>query len=170
MRLAGIVQRRVDVVVQHHHAWVPAQHVLFHDRFPRARAIAPLLQFGLRGRWLQLAAQLHAHGVDARVHGSHGWQCLTGLRYLTPQSDLDLLLPVADAEMADAVAEGLERFAWTGPRLDGELLFPNGAAVAWREWLQWRRGSVDRILVKRLHGVSLEQGERGLQGTAPAPV
>ena len=49
-------------------------------------------------------------------------------------------------------------FAWSGPRVDGELVFPRGEAVAWREWLQWRRGEVDSVMVKRLHGVALEQG------------
>jgi phosphoribosyl-dephospho-CoA transferase len=148
---------------------VPLQHVLYHDSFPKARAITAQLQFGLRARWLRLAAQLHASGIEVRVHGGHGWQCITGLRYLTPQSDLDLLLPVADAQAADAVADLLAGFTWAGPRLDGELLLPNGCAVAWREWLQWRSGSVDRILVKRLHGVSLEEGEQWLQSRTHQP-
>jgi phosphoribosyl-dephospho-CoA transferase len=146
---------------------VPPCHVLYHDRFPKARDIARLLQVGLRARWLQLAAQWHERGLDVRVHGSHGWQCLTGLRYLTPRSDIDLLLPVGDAQAADAAAAMLAAFEWSGPRLDGELLLAGGCAVAWCEWLQWRSGGVDRIMVKRLHGVSLEEGTAWLHAPAP---
>ena len=45
---------------------------------------------------------------------------------------------------------------WDGPRLDGELLFPDGAAIAWREWQAWRQGRAPQVLVKRLRGVALE--------------
>jgi phosphoribosyl-dephospho-CoA transferase len=137
---------------------VPQACVLYHDAFPRAVEAARLLPVPLRPRWAELNAMLAAAEVHPRVHGSYGWQRLTGLRYLTPASDVDLLLPVAGADAADAAAQRLDAFQWAGPRIDGELIFADGSAVAWREWLQWRRGAVDRILVKRLHGVVLEQG------------
>jgi phosphoribosyl-dephospho-CoA transferase len=135
---------------------VPREAVLYHDRFPRGRAVARLLAPALRPTWHALLEALAACEVDVRVHGSYGWQQLTGLKHVLGSSDLDLLLPVADAAVADAVAERLEGVRWQGPRIDGELLFPGGAGVAWREWLQFRRGAVDRVLVKRLHGVALE--------------
>jgi len=116
------------------------------------------LPLALRPRWAELNAALGTVGVQPRVHGSYGWQRLTGLRYLLPASDIDLLLAVAGPEAADEAAGLLDAFQWAGPRVDGELIFPDGSAVAWREWMQWRRGAVDRILVKRLHGVVLEQG------------
>ena len=48
------------------------------------------------------------------------------------------------------------------PRLDGELRFPDGAAVAWREWEAWRAGRSRAVLVKRLDGCSLwRQGRSG---------
>jgi len=147
----------------------PRGTVLYHDRFPRAADIARLLPTGLRARWIELAPSLAKGEVDARVHGSYGWQCVTGMRYLTARSDIDLLLPVCGLDHADAVAARLEAMPWAGPRIDGELLFPNGSAVAWREWLQWRRGAVDRIMVKRLHGVSLEQGTGWLEHHRPVP-
>jgi phosphoribosyl-dephospho-CoA transferase len=137
---------------------VPDGCVLYHDGFPAAREVGRLVLPSLRQRWVGLWQSLAELRVQTRVHGSHGWQRLTGLRYLTPRSDMDLLMPVPDAGSADAVAACLHRFDWEGPRIDGELLFPGGSAVAWREWLQWRLGAVDRILVKRLHGVELEQG------------
>jgi hypothetical protein len=33
-------------------------------------------------------------------------------------------------------------------RVDGELAFPDGSAIAWREYLQWTERKVDRMLVK----------------------
>jgi phosphoribosyl-dephospho-CoA transferase len=142
---------------------VPRNAVLYHDSFPRAAEVARLLPLALRARWAGLNSALAAVGVEPRVHGSFGWQRVTGLRYLMPASDIDLLLPVTGAETADAVAALLDAFEWVGPRVDGELIFPNGSAVAWREWRQWRSGAVQRILVKRLHGVTLEQGLAWLQ-------
>lgn len=146
---------------------IPREGVLYHDRFPRARDVARLLPPPLRGKWNALVDALAQCEVEARVHGSYGWQRLSGLRHVVAGSDLDLLLPVADPEMADTVAELLECLRWKGPRLDGELLFTGGAAVAWREWRQFRSGAVDRVLVKRLDGVSLEAGTAWAQGRAP---
>jgi len=99
-----------------------------------------------------LAAEL----PGIRVHGSFGWQQITGLRYVHGNSDLDLLIPVSDAEQADHAVRILAGERLPGRRLDGELLFTDGSAVAWREWHAWRAGKVDAVLVKRLRGASLE--------------
>lgn len=103
-----------------------------------------------------LPAGLAAAVKTARVAGSFGWQRLTGLRYVRPQSDIDLLVDVADASAADAAAALLGDWKHAGPRLDGELIFATGAAVAWREWAAVRGTSAGRVLVKRLHGAALE--------------
>jgi phosphoribosyl-dephospho-CoA transferase len=55
------------------------------------------------------------------------------------------------------VAQVLLSFDGAAPRLDGELLFGDGAAVAWREWIEWRAGRARAVLVKRLDGVSLQR-------------
>jgi phosphoribosyl-dephospho-CoA transferase len=96
------------------------------------------------------------------VYGSHGWQTLSGLAHVGPASDIDLLLRVDGAGQADTVASVLERAASDGPRLDGELVFNGSAAVAWREWLGWRRRGRGTILVKRLRSESLESGLESL--------
>jgi len=119
--------------------------------FPRAGEIAPLIAAPARPAWDDLARAL----PGARVFGSHGWQHLTGLAYLRPGSDIDLLVPVDDPAAADAVAARLDAAPAALPRLDGELLFPGGAAVAWREWQAWRAGAVRELLVKRTRGVAL---------------
>lgn len=133
---------------------VPMSGILFFDEFPKAAAITALLPLSLRGAWSVLSSTL-----TARVYGSYGWQRLTGLDYLHADSDLDLCVSVDDAAAADLAAAALSQAtqaAFTRPRLDGELVFPDGRAVAWREWQPWREQRVDRILVKRLQGVAME--------------
>ena len=138
---------------------VAPRDVLRLDEFPDAAAVTHALAPALAPAWQALVGALAADGCAARVYGGHGWQVLTGLAYVHPASDLDLLLPVRSAAQADAVSRTLglagER-AWRGPRLDGELLFDDGTAVAWREWLAYREGRAAQVLVKRLHGVALE--------------
>ena len=149
---------------------VPRDTVLYHDRFPKAADIRHLLPGRLRGQWVDLAGALGELATNPRVHGSYGWQRITGLDYVTPRSDIDLHMSVFDADIADRAVAALEHFGWKGPRIDGELLFPSGDAVAWREWQQWRRGSVDRIMVKRLYGVVLEKGAGWLDDRSLVPV
>lgn len=123
--------------------------------FPAAEDVAGLLLLPVRAHWGALARALRALGAVARVHGSHGWQCLTGLDHLREGSDLDLCVGVDDASTADAAAALLARFPAPHPRLDGELMFADGAAVNWREWAAWRAGRTGSMLVRRLRGAEL---------------
>jgi phosphoribosyl-dephospho-CoA transferase len=133
--------------------------------FPAAAAVTELLPLERRAGWTLLCEQLASESVAARVYGSFGWQQLSGCVYLRPQSDLDLLLPVAVPPVADAACALLlaADASFGAPRLDGELMFADGSAVAWREWAAWRAGASAQILVKRLHGVSLESGTAWLK-------
>jgi phosphoribosyl-dephospho-CoA transferase len=82
-----------------------------------------------------------------RIYGSLAWEIRSGLSYVRPHSsDLDMLIQVDSPAQADAQTEvlaGLDQ-AEAVPRLDGELIFPDGAATAWREW----RGGGDQVMVK----------------------
>jgi phosphoribosyl-dephospho-CoA transferase len=133
----------------------PAE-VMFLDEFPPAEAVTRLLPRAQIAAWRALVATLALNGCRARVYGGFGWQAITRLSYLHADSDLDLLLPVGAAADADEVTRLLASEAWNGPRLDGELLFPDGAGIAWREWRHHRQGLASRVLVKRLRGVALE--------------
>jgi phosphoribosyl-dephospho-CoA transferase len=81
------------------------------------------------------------------VYGSFGWETLMGMSYVRPSSDLDLRVAVPDRATAAAVARALNALQLP-IRVDGELAFPDGSAIAWREYLQWVEGKVDRMLVK----------------------
>ncbi len=129
--------------------------------FPLAADITSALPAAVRADWRALCDALQAAGITARVYGSHGWQALSGLACVREGvSDIDLLLPCASPEQADAATALLARAADTLPRIDGECMFADGAAVAWREWAAWRAGAgagaVRQVLVKRLHGAVLE--------------
>ena len=135
---------------------VAPQDVLFFDEFPAADAATRRLPRTVAASWRALVAALAAADCAARIYGGYGWQALTRLAYVHADSDLDLLLPAIDARHADEIARLLATAPWHGPRLDGELLFPDGAAIAWREWLDYRQGRASQVLVKRLRGVALE--------------
>jgi phosphoribosyl-dephospho-CoA transferase len=137
--------------------------VLYFDEFPYAEKLPSLLPTSTRPAWRRLCASLQAVNAHARVYGSHGWQLLSGLDHVRAGSDIDLWLSVADAHQADAVAACLQAADAGLPRLDGELMFGDGTAVAWREWLAWRAGRVKSLLVKSISGSALVHA-RGWQG------
>ena len=130
------------------------------DDFPLAHAALANLPPASRAALERLLPSLDSIGVQARIYGSHGWQLLTNLPYLHPLSDLDLWIGVGDAACADAVATALcaSPSRPDEPRLDGELVWPDGRAVAWREWAAWRStGMRGPVLAKRFDAVALEE-------------
>lgn len=98
---------------------------------------------------LALGAEHHA---TPRVFGSLGWTALTGLDYLGPASDLDLLWPVLPPVRMEALLAALARIEARAPmRLDGEVLLPDGSGANWREL---QAGGAE-ILVKGTGDVAL---------------
>lgn len=136
---------------------VPREAIAWLDEFPRAADVLRLLPVRARVELGALLERLAALRMQARTYGSYGWQRLSGHRYVRAESDLDLWFAVDGAEQADAVAQCLAATTQNRPRLDGELVFVDGAAVAWREWAAWRAGRTRHLLVKRLTGASLER-------------
>jgi phosphoribosyl-dephospho-CoA transferase len=134
---------------------VPYASISHFDAFPIATRLAPMLARPERAAWLALCNALAACGATARIYGSHGWQLLTGLYHVRAGSDIDLYIAVDGPEQADAVAALLQRWPNHAPRLDGELVFDGGSAVAWREWAAWRAQRTAAVLVKRLAGAAL---------------
>lgn len=100
--------------------------------------------------WQSWIAALLRAAPGVGVFGSLAWQYGTGLSYLTPSSDLDLLLTHQDRDASEALLRRIALVAAAAPmRIDGELVRDDGAAVQWRELFD---GAAE-VLVKRMEGV-----------------
>ncbi len=110
--------------------------------------------------WQPALAELHDAAInidiELRVFGSLAWQALSGLQYLTPQSDIDLLW---HPQSYTQLQHGIELLAhWeqaSGLRADGEVLFGGSNAVSWREWATLKSDDAQRVLVKRTSSAEL---------------
>jgi phosphoribosyl-dephospho-CoA transferase len=114
---------------------------------------APL---GWQAALRELEAACVAQQLVPQVFGSLAYQHLTGLDYLRSGSDIDVLIRPASTAQVTAAVELLAAFARRLP-LDGELVFPDGRAVAWKEWRQSHSTSASptRVLVKHARWVGL---------------
>jgi phosphoribosyl-dephospho-CoA transferase len=134
---------------------VPREALLYFAEFPQLAQVQGLLPGSARRAVRDLLAGLRKCRATARAFGSYGWQALSGLDHLRQESDFDLWIGVDDAAHADAVTRLLQSFAATSPRLDGEIMFSDGTAVAWREWADWRCGLTRAVMTRGLSGVAL---------------
>jgi phosphoribosyl-dephospho-CoA transferase len=128
------------------------------------RASPPFLRAAARvadPSWRSTIASLLALGarmdVEPSAFGSLLWQHLTGLPYLSPRSDLDVLWPVpADFDVLSLVFSITEVQRAAPLRIDGEVVFPDGSAVNWRElWNAHRTADRPMVLAKTMEGVRL---------------
>jgi phosphoribosyl-dephospho-CoA transferase len=100
-----------------------------------------------------IARAAAASTLELRVFGSAAWQAQTGLHYLHENSDVDLLAAPATLEELRSIVALLENVQQRiDVRLDGEVVFPNGDAAAWREWAH---SDATRVLVKSVARVAL---------------
>lgn len=120
------------------------------DPLPLAEAVESAPQ-AWRAMLAELVRRAQVLGVRPAVYGSLAWQQRTGLAYVRPDSDIDLLFAPRDRRQLEGLLDLLAAMGEGSPRLDGEILLPDGAAVAWRELA----GRPDRLLVKGPAEVSL---------------
>ena len=118
-----------------------------------AMELAAVLQSSNTERASLTALERDAARLRLRVYGSHAMEAITGLPYVSPTSDIDLLFhPASRRHLEEGVAT-LSRHAARLP-LDGEIVFPGGAAVSWKEW-QMAMANPAKVIVKELHAVRL---------------
>lgn len=100
-------------------------------------------------------AERDGGGLRWHVFGSLAWQHLHGGHGAfvdAETSDADLLFTPASLAQLDAALDRLRRFPGP-PRLDGEIVFPGGLGVSWRELT----GHPARVLVRHLDGADLRE-------------
>ncbi|KQV87237.1 hypothetical protein ASD15_28795 [Massilia sp. Root351] len=128
------------------------------------KAARPALPAHWRPGYTEL--QRLSTGLDLRVFGSLAWQALTGLPCLGAGSDIDILFrPVSQQQLRAGLA--LLAGAGHGLPLDGEIMFPSGQAVSWKEW-NAAGAAKARVLVKEIGGVQLADPEALLATLRPA--
>lgn len=118
---------------------------------------APALPPAWRAAYASLERQAAMMRLDMRVYGSLALQAVTGAPYLTARSDIDLAFFPRDAVQLN---DGLALLDDTSRHLplDGEIVFPSGQAVAWKEWRNAAAapGRI-RVLVKDIDRVLLAE-------------
>jgi phosphoribosyl-dephospho-CoA transferase len=93
----------------------------------------------------------------AGVFGSLAWEALSGENYRHAESDIDLIVDVETMAQFDAMLSALQQAAGQlSCRLDGEIRFPDGNAVAWREVAANRESPAAAVLVKGPQEVALQ--------------
>lgn len=107
--------------------------------------------------WRSVLRRLHflgeTLGMPVGVFGSLAWEALCGVRYVRTDSDVDLLFSPRTWKAVERILYELETVSRVPGevRLDGEVLLPDGGAVAWRELASWP----PRLMVKGPRGASL---------------
>jgi phosphoribosyl-dephospho-CoA transferase len=144
---------------------LPPGSILQRSSPPLLRAAANVAQPGWQSTIASLLALGTRTGVKPSAFGSLLWEHLTGLAYLSPKSDLDVLWPVpADFDVLSLVFGIAQVQRHASVRIDGEVIFPDGSAVNWRElWNAHRTAHAaehwaeDRatVLAKTMEGVRL---------------
>jgi phosphoribosyl-dephospho-CoA transferase len=94
--------------------------------------------------------------VPPAIFGALLWQHVTGLAYLRPGSDIDLIWPAPDQRLLPELLDGLAALDEAGPaRVDGEILLPGGEGVNWRELRVELIRTGGAVLVKSMNGAEL---------------
>lgn len=110
-----------------------------------AGVLAPAMAAAL----VSLQRALRVHGGRLGVYGSIAWSYFTAEDYRHAASDVDVVCDLeAAAGLAGCLAALEAAQATLSCRLDGELRFACGRAVAWRELAAARRDGVPWVLAK----------------------
>lgn len=95
-------------------------------------------------------------GVVPGVYGSLAWEVIADAVYRHADSDIDLICDVSSLSQLCVTLAALRQCAASlAGRLDGEIRFPNGDAVAWKELAQHVDSPQASVLVKGAHEVGL---------------
>jgi phosphoribosyl-dephospho-CoA transferase len=136
---------------------IPPEGVLQRSRPPLLHASASAADPHWRSTIEALVAVGARSGIEPAAFGSLLWQHLTGLAYLTPHSDLDVLWPIPANFDVHSLVCNIAQVQRDAPlRIDGEIIFPDGSAVNWRElWNARQAADGATVLAKTVESVRL---------------
>jgi len=136
---------------------LPPDGILQRSSPPLLRTAASVADPDWRSTIASLLALGARTGVEPSAFGSLLWQHQTGLTYLSPHSDLDVLWPVPTGFDVLSLVYSIAEIQRDAPlRIDGEVIFPDGSAVNWRElWMAHRAADGTMVLAKTMEGVRL---------------
>ena len=144
---------------------IPREAVTARAAPPRLRAV----DLAGKPNWEPIVRKLLAlgeqHGIEPAVFGSLLWEHHTGLKYLSPTSDVDLIWSVGASCNVASLLDGIARIEHAAPmHIDGEIVFQTGGAANWRE-LHKALGNESpvEILIKTMDG-ALACNPRSLPG------
>ena len=104
----------------------------------------------------RFAGAVAGHALSVGVYGSTAWESMSCLRYRHEDSDVDVVCDVASSAgltaCLAAFSDGTRDFR---SRLDGEIRFTGGRAVAWRELAEACAGTGSLVLAKSERDVAL---------------
>lgn len=148
--LSGRAPRRIAL-------GVPSSGILSVDPTAPLHEVASVLPREMADVARQLSERGRALGFEVRAFGSAAWQWRTGDAYLHDDSDLDILAaPPTAAALAQWLPELARLNAVSPMRIDGEIEFPNGDAVSWRDLAK----APAEVLVKSSGGARLDTTPR----------
>ena len=97
----------------------------------------------------ELASRINNSKARIGIFGSLAWEALSGETYRHAASDIDIICDVATPAQFKVALDALQQAAAELPcALDGEVRFPDGNAVAWREILANLERPNATVLVK----------------------
>lgn len=153
----GAGKRRISLEVE-------ARSVAAWGMPPNLEFSIPLLPAERRPALRRLRTSAQAIGLELALYGSCGLEALTGMTYLAPTSDIDLLFRPADVSQLDRALALLSSWEQKeGWRADGEILLLEQSGeelgVSWREWLATERKCRGKktVLAKALRSVGLRE-------------
>jgi phosphoribosyl-dephospho-CoA transferase len=144
---------------------VPVEAILTRAPPPPLVRVTAVAHAHWRPTLLSLARLGRRCGATPRAIGSLMWQHVTGLPYLSRTSDIDAIWLACATSDLKALLSGIYRIERQAPtRIDGEIAFPNGNAVQWRDlYRATDPGCAGEVLVKCSSGASLQRAEHILE-------
>lgn len=138
---------------------IPSKQVVRTAAPLRLEDIIPVMPMTWQSALQQLCSASKREQITFHAYGSAALQKITGRRYVTETSDIDLLFyPRTGSELQTGL-QILVHYARMLP-LDGEIIFPDGSAVAWKEWIAALTASKGlRVLTKDARGIHLAKTE-----------